>query len=272
MSDKTSYGLDTRVKIMTWNLWWRFGPWQDRQAAILETLREEDADIICVQEIWHADGKTLAGELAEALGYHHVYAEGMVMNDVGFGNAILSRWPIGDSASIDLYGREQIGEGRGAVYANVTGPRGDIPVFCTHLSHRYEHSHIRQIQTRELAEFVNSKRPWNFPPVLCGDFNAEPVSEEIRMLRGLTTCPVPDLCFVDAWNVSGDQSPGFTWSNENPYAVEEFEANRRIDYIFVGHPKYRGAGHVTECRLVGDQPVAGVMPSDHFALAAKLRY
>ncbi len=272
MAGQKSYGLETRVKVLTWNLWWKFGPWQERKPAILATLKELDADIICLQEIWNDGDGNLAADLAEALGYQHVYAESMVMNDTGFGNAILSRWSIAESDSVELFGRAESGEGRVGLYALVNGPRGDIPVFCTHLNHRYEHSHIRQKQVTDLARFVDSKRPWKFPPVLCGDFNAEPESDEMRMLVGLTTCPVEDLCFVDAWNVAGDRSDGFTWSNTNPYAVEEFEPDRRIDYILIGHPKYRGAGHVTDCVVTGDRAVDGVMPSDHFGLLAKLRY
>jgi hypothetical protein len=29
-----------RAKVMTWNIWWRFGPrWREREAALIETLR-----------------------------------------------------------------------------------------------------------------------------------------------------------------------------------------------------------------------------------------
>ena len=31
--------IDTRLRVATWNVWWRFGPWKDRQPAIAETLR-----------------------------------------------------------------------------------------------------------------------------------------------------------------------------------------------------------------------------------------
>lgn len=269
--EKKPYGLETRVKVVTWNLWWQFGPWQDRQPAIAATLRNLDADIIALQEVWH-DGKTSsAAELAAALGYPYVFEQCMVMNDTGFGNAILSRWPIVEQDVITLSGLDETGENRNAVYARIEGPRGDIPVFCTHLNYKYEQSHIRQKQVAELAQFIDSKGPWKYPPVVCGDFNAEPKSEEIRMLTGLTSCPVKDLCFVDAWNVAGD-GQGFTWSNTNAHAVGEFEQDRRIDYIFVGNPKYRGAGHVTQCVVTGVEPVNGVTPSDHYAVMANLRY
>ncbi len=102
-----------------------------------------------------------------------------------------------------LYGKNETGEGRLGLYANIAGPRGSVPIISTHLNWRFEQSHVRQRQVLDLAKFINSKRPWSFPPILCGDFNAEPDSDEIRMLKGLTTCPVEGLVFHDAWNVAG---------------------------------------------------------------------
>ena len=123
-----------------------------------------------------------------------------------------------------------------------------------------------------MARFVQRKSIKDYPPVMGGDFNAEPMSDEIRMLKGLTTCPVPDLFFRDAWDAAGSGGPGYTWDNRNAHAAEEFDPNRRIDYIFVGPPKRRTAGHIKDCRVVADQPIDGIFPSDHFAVQAELRY
>ena len=34
------------VRCLTWNVWWRFGPWEQRQAAIEATLHAEAPDIV----------------------------------------------------------------------------------------------------------------------------------------------------------------------------------------------------------------------------------
>ena len=47
--------IDTRLRVATWNVWWRFGPWAERQPAIAETLRRIDADVIALQEVWDVD-------------------------------------------------------------------------------------------------------------------------------------------------------------------------------------------------------------------------
>ena len=264
--------IPTTVKILNWNLWWRFGPWEQRQPAILKTLQKLDADVITLQEIWADDQTNQAKILASELGYHHVFTKAMTMNGVGFGNAILSRWPIANTKSKELPGHEESHEPRCVSMAEIDGPRGPLMVFNTHLNFRYEHSHIRQQQVAAIAAFVKQHAIKSYPPVLCGDFNAVPDSDEIRMLKGLTSCPVPELFFHDAWEVAGDGSIGHTWDNQNTHAAELFEPNRRIDYIFAAAPVRRTAGHIKGCRIVADQPVDGVFPSDHFAVLAELRY
>lgn len=264
--------IETRLRVLTWNIWWRFGPWEDREPAILRTLAEVDADIVALQEVWGDDAGSLAEKIAGHLGYQQVFASSMNIRGFKFGNALLSRWPIVDSDFTMLYGEAETGEGRLALFAEVEGPRGRIPAFSTHLNWKYEHSHVRQRQVADLARFVDQQRPWTYPPIVCGDFNAEPESDEIRMLTGLTTCPVDGLVFHDAWIVAGNRAEGMTWDNRNPYAVLEFEADRRLDYIFVGRPGPGGAGHVVECSLAGNEPVDGVWPSDHYAVVAGLRY
>ncbi len=264
--------IGTRLRILTWNIWWRFGPWQERRPAITATLKKHDADVIALQEVWGDETTNLARELADEMGYHHVFAPSMEISGLGLGNALLSRWPIKQHDSTSLYGKKETGEGRVAIFAEIEGPHGSIPAFCTHLNWKFEHSHIRQRQVSDLARFVDSKRPWNFPPIVCGDFNADPASDEIRMLKGLTTCPVEGLSFHDAWSVAGGTGPGVTWDNANPYVAVELEPDRRIDYIFVGWPQDRGTGHIVDCKVVGNKPLDDVWPSDHHGVLAELRY
>jgi len=264
--------IETKLRVLTWNIWWRYGPWESRRAVIVETLRQLDCDVIALQEVWQDDETNLAAELASELGYYHVFASSMEREGFGFGNAILSRWPINHSETVMLFGAEENGEGRLALFAEIDGPRGSLPFFNTHLNWKFEHSHIRQRQVADLARFVDSKNPIAFPPIVCGDFNADPGSEELRMLTGLTTCPVEGLAFHDAWIAAGSDGPGFTWNTANPYAAKVLEPNRRIDYILVGFPQVNGAGHVVGCQVVAKDPINNLYPSDHYGVLAQLRY
>lgn len=264
--------IESRLRVVSWNIWWRYGPWERRRPVIEATLRALDADVIALQEVWDDGAANLAADLAQALDRNHVYQGAEKRNGLGFGNAVLSRWPIKRTDWRPLPGQRESDEGRCVLFAELDGPRGPLQVFATHLNWRFSHSQIRQRQVTEIAQFVASKRPWGYPPIVCGDFNAEPVSDEIRMMTGQTACPTKGVVFRDAWNVAGDGSDGYTWDNANSFAQAVFEPNRRIDYIFVGEPMARGAGHVVDCRLAGNAPVDGLWPSDHFAVVAELRY
>jgi endonuclease/exonuclease/phosphatase family metal-dependent hydrolase len=264
--------IETRLRVLTWNIWWRFGPWEARQAAIVTTLRRVDADVVALQEVWaEIDGANQAELLAGELGYEHAYAPGVDDGTLAFGLAVLSRWPIVGSEARALPSLPGIDEMRVALKAEIDGPRGSFEVYTSHLNWRFDQSEVRQLQVRHLAEMVAESKDRTFPPVVCGDFNADPMADEIRMLTGRATVPVPKLVFLDAWDLAGE-GPGHTWSNANPFAARDLEPNRRIDYVLVGWPKARGAGHVVGACVEGIEPVDGVHPSDHYAVLAELRY
>jgi hypothetical protein len=72
--------------------------------------------------------------------------------------------------------------------------------------------------------------------------------------------------------VAAPPGPGHTWSNANPWATQLLWPDRRIDYIFSAAPRPGGAGHPRHADLLGTRPVNGTHPSDHYAVAASLRY
>ncbi len=271
--------VETRVRIATWNIWARYGPWEERGPHIVETLRSVDADILALQEVWEADGRNQAAEIADALGYEaHVFAPNLEIDGVRAGNAIIARWPI-IATEVRALPRDagdahdDEGEERLCVFAEVDGPRGPIQMYCAHLSWRDDHSAIRQAQVAEICRLVRERKPRTFPAVLCGDLNSEPESDEVRMLTGHAAVPVPGVMFRDAWIEAGhDRARGYTADNVNPWISGLLGRDQRIDYILVGTPKLGGVGHVVSAQLAGNNPIDGCWPSDHFAVVAELRY
>jgi endonuclease/exonuclease/phosphatase family metal-dependent hydrolase len=271
--------VSTRVRIATWNLWGRYGPWEPRAPAIEATLRHVDPDICSLQEVWEDDARSQTEEIARALGFtHHVYAANLERDGARSGNAIVSRWPIIRQEVRTLprtagNARDDENEERLAVLAEIDGPRGPIQVYCAHLSWRDDHSAIRQAQVGDICTFVRANRPRTFPPVLCGDLNAEPHSDEIRMLTGLAAVPEPGLVFRDAWLAAGNAlDDGHTCANVNPFVGPNLGRNMRIDYVMVGQPRLGGVGHVLDARLAGNAEFDNIWPSDHFAVVAEMRY
>ena len=82
---------------------------------------------------------------------------------------------------------------------------------------------------------------------------------------------MPGLVFHDAWEAAGDGEAGFTWTNANPWARQDLEPDRRIDYVFAAWPGTGGAGPRDGVPAVG-QAIDGVFPSDHLGVLAELRY
>jgi endonuclease/exonuclease/phosphatase family metal-dependent hydrolase len=262
------------LSVLTLNLWNQDGPYGKRRDRIREWIERLDPDLIGFQEALRGDSWDQVGELLEGTAYHLEHA---IASDywgepkLGFGNAVASRWPIVDRAVLKLPdggGDEQ----RVALSVTVDSPAGLVALTSTHLHWRFHHGWIRERQVVALCDFVLSRRPeGGFPPILVGDFNAEPESAEIRYVAGLQSLEGKSVHFRDAWRLAGDGGPGFTWDQRNPYTQSWLEPDRRIDYVFVGYPYLGGVGNVTACRVVCDDESAGVWPSDHFGVYAELR-
>ena len=104
MSPTTPYGplIESRVRLVTWNLWWRLGDWTARAGAITQTLEELRPDLVCLQEVWQAGAHNQAAELAERLGMVHVFAPDRTEGGIDQGVALLSRWPLTEVAHRSL--------------------------------------------------------------------------------------------------------------------------------------------------------------------------
>lgn len=264
-----SYGavLSTTVRIVTWNVWGLHGPWRERQAAIEATLQVARADVVVLTESWSKGRDSQCARLAEPLGLrHHCFSGVPAQEDEAAlsGVAVMSRWPIQRKSNYTC------GAAR-VQFAELAGPRGPLQVFGLVMdAWWFDQSEARQQAVHELLTCIDQLQNGT-PLVLCGDFNADPDSDEIRMLTGRMAAPVAGLSFYDAWEVAGSTS-GHTWSNSNPWATQLLWPDRRIDYIFSATPRVGGAGHPMYAELLGRAPVENVYPSDHYALRADLRY
>ena len=263
----------SEMRILSWNLWWRYGPWERRQGAIAATLAQAGPDVCGLQEVWAAPGENLAADLAGRLGMYWCWAVAATGSEgLSIGNAILSRWPIITNGEVRLPADGLAGEARVAVHARVEAPGGALPVFTTHLTYGPGRSQVRTAQVRALAAFIAEHATGcAYPPVVTGDLNAEPESDELRLLGGLLTAPaVPGLVLIDAWRYADPSDPGFTWDHRNGYQASTVLPDSRIDYILAGLPR-QGRGKIRSAALAGTAAADGVWPSDHFAVVADLQ-
>lgn len=263
-----------RLRVLTLNIWNRQGPWDERLRLIRREVGALEPDVIGLQEVLHHDAvpDDQAQEIARGFGYHVAFAPAWsIGGGLHMGNAILARWPIVD-AQVFALPVETDQQARALLFAAVEAPCGRVPVFNTHLSWELHHGFVRERQVAFIADCVRELAPTSgFPPVLMGDFNAEPDADEIRYLKGLTSRIGRSVFFVDAFAAAGDGSPGFTFSRSNAYALQTGEPSRRLDYIFSRGPDRERRGEALAARVVCTDAENGVFPSDHFGLYAELR-
>ncbi|MGE4086330.1 MAG: endonuclease/exonuclease/phosphatase family protein [Vicinamibacterales bacterium] len=273
--------------------------WHERRAEIIAWLDELRADVVCLEEIWSdAHHPPTARWIAErtAIDYHLAFgglalAEGLWKEPtLRFGAAVLSRWPIElhqvwrlpvdpDDAPEDrfLHGFPNV-----LLHARTAG----LDVFATHLTGAPHHGRHRCQQVLALDRLVRTvrggrdgavpfgQRQPHPPALLCGDFNAEPDSDEIRFLCGLTSLVETTTFWQDAWRVAGE-GPGLTqdWRS-HPLAARLNVHRKRIDYVFVGSPFLRmgDAGRVLRAEPAFHEPRTGVQASDHSGLVVDLAW
>lgn len=263
------------LRVMTWNLWWHFGPWERRRPLLLDTIRAVEPDVLCLQEVYSDPADDDAEHLAAELGMHQVRTDPVFWKGQSFGNAVLSRWPVERIADVQLPDRHGEPGHRRIVAGLVDSPWGPWPVASTHLEHRFDHSEARRRQLHRIMELATQWRgdpAHDLPLVVGADLNAVPDTDEIRMATGRSP-GVPGIVFSDAWEQVGD-GDGATWLRRNPYSADSAWPDRRIDYVLVSWPRPKPTGNPVRAWLTGDGDATGDgdvrWPSDHLALVVEL--
>jgi endonuclease/exonuclease/phosphatase family metal-dependent hydrolase len=266
----------SRIKIMTWNIWWRFGPhWQDRQAGLVQTLRHVDADVVALQEVWGSVTTTQAHEFANQLGMHAGFVAPSYppISDVPrapeddqilLGLGLLSRWPISKLQQVEMPARHR-SFAPVAMVATLGHPAGPLHVIiaCLEYEPAYNDDRIAQVET--LADLATDPDlDGSAPIIVAGDLNAAPTSAVLRPLSDVLT---------DAWSAGGGDPAAVTLPSSHPSApIESKELiDQRIDHIFFRPGEWAQRVSVESTMLAGE-PVDGVYPSDHRAAVCDLSW
>lgn len=244
------------MRLMTWNVWGRFGDrWREREDAIVAVVRSLQPDLVAVQEAWSTPETTQADVLGARLGLHAAFAKSRMPTDadpeVELGLAVLSRWPL---AAVQ---RHHVRGETVALHIEpaAPGPRVDFVTTC--LDWEEDHAEQRMAQAKVLDELVRDLTTRDGLVVLAGDLNAPPDHPEISLLTERMT---------DCW--SGRADAGHTYSSGNPYLGHgEWIEDHRIDYILATHRDPHRL-QVLDAGIRGLTEDNGLPPSDHYAVFA----
>jgi endonuclease/exonuclease/phosphatase family metal-dependent hydrolase len=269
--------------------------WPTRRNEIVAWLDRLQPDVVWFREIWQDESNpNTAGWIAAQMpdiGWHWCF-DGRSFGerlwpDPGllFGSAVLSRWPIEMSAYYPLPVVDDEDPFVASVPWELLHVRtAGLDVFSCHLAAAPRHGYHRRYQVLAIDDLITDARgeldatpnPGQIrdamPPILCGDFNAEPDSDEIRFLCSLAVLDGRTAFYQDAWRVAGE-GPGYTqdWRT-NSIAASLNVHRKRIDYVFVGDPFQRrdSAGRVLTAQLAFHEPLTGTLASDHTGLAVDI--
>ncbi len=265
----TPKNYDGELRIMSYNVM-LFGlyDWHNNveiKNNIIDIIIEEDADILCLQEVyWHDDGGSFnpLKQIADNYEKMYIHKEAMTKSyEVNnFGLATMSKYPIINENIINFENSFN-----GVIVSDIVIDNDTVRVFNCHmqsiqldqmdytvigtLSDTVDNYKMKLILKRimgasrqralqsDLVASEIKKSP--YPVFVCGDLNDFPLSYTyLNLSKGLK----------DTYSFKG-RFPGYTWNN--------FRIKQRIDVIFY-NSKYRCTKHkVIEKSL-----------SDHFPIIA----
>ncbi|MEY4754976.1 MAG: hypothetical protein RJA44_2651 [Pseudomonadota bacterium] len=144
---------------------------------LCQGVAELDADLVFLQEVrlfHHRDARRFApgwpaqgqADFLAPDGYVPVYRSNAVTRHGEHGNALLSRWPVGEIGHHDV--SDHRFEQRGLLHVPVRWQGLEIHAIVAHFGLIHA-SRLRQ--ARRLAEYLHNAVPADAPVVVAGDFN-----------------------------------------------------------------------------------------------------
>lgn len=228
-------GQNAFITVMTYNIHRGIG--KDGKldlARIYDTISRSNADIVALQEVERYSIRTGFQDqieyLADKLSMYFVYGKSMNILNGQYGNAILSKYPIGDYRLEQLPSR---GESRTMLQADLDINGKRFVIYTTHLGlDRAE----RKVQIERIKELIQNTESLH---ILTGDFNS--TSEELSILYDK---------YIDS-AVHSKKQEDITFKND--------ESGSRIDYLLLSD----------KLKLL-DYAVRQSDASDHFPVVSKI--
>jgi len=202
------------MRLFSWNIHKGIGG-RDRRYSltrIIDCIEAENPDIICLQEVdrhvrrsRHDDQPRL---LARSFRCHAVFQANVPVGDGGYGNLVLSRWPIESRHRIHL--RQAARKPRGAQLLLVDTPEGLLHLVHTHLglAERERHWQMQRLLGHMLFRSADT-----LPSMIVGDFNdwRDSLASGALATNGFTQVTSPPAKFrsFPAWLAVGALDKAF---------------------------------------------------------------
>ena len=219
---------DRTITIISANLWhdWpKHRNFMNRLESFSGMVRDENADVVLLQEVSRRTDFHVDRWLSERLGMAHVYSRANGHEaGIGFeeGLAVLSRFPIQSLYLQQLGSSANIFVHRLAMGARVLSPWGPFAAISVHLGILKSHN-TRQIA--HLYTWINSVLG-GLPGIIGGDFNTHENTPRMTRLR---------FNWLDTFRSMHPDADGTT--HELCTSQGKVLRRSRLDYIFLRHGK-----------------------------------
>jgi endonuclease/exonuclease/phosphatase family metal-dependent hydrolase len=245
----------TSLRVATLNIRNLADRWDERLPLLLADMSALQPDVLGMQEVVYP---LQQDRLIGAAGEGRYEAFRAWAGRPEYGNAMLVRWPLADTASdVD---RLELGLARSALRLVVAVGAARVLLVDTHLHHLPDDEALRDEQVATLLSWLEAA-PASDAQVVVGDFNAEPHEPAARRMR--------DAGFRSAYAAANGADPDVTWPSGLQAPGMDTDGDPGcLDYIWL-----RGSVRAASARLAFDRPAVGdptLYPSDHLGLVAEL--
>jgi endonuclease/exonuclease/phosphatase family metal-dependent hydrolase len=241
----------SHVRVMTYNVHSCIGTdGRHDPRRIARVIAHYHPDIIALQELDagnpRSGGTHQAMRIAELLRLEYHFHAVREADDSGFGNAILSRFPLKvlRAGGLPAKAARRGSETRGALWVEADADGIPVQILNTHLG-LWPRERLEQARALAGPRWLGGRRR-EIPLIVCGDLNCGPGSPAYAALR-------QDL--FDCQLQLKNHRPRNTWFTGFPLA--------RLDHIFVGAPLRARQIHIPSFHLAR-------AASDHFPLVADI--
>lgn len=189
------------MKLMQLNLWMG-----KLSRTFLPLIEAEQPDVLCLQEVFSApeikvgfitpDNMFNSLELVQGLGYQHTYFSPVFNTTyagfrVGFGNAIVSKFPLSDTQTIFTNGalmsnvdfNNYAFNTRNMQVAHVQTDQGSLALI-NHHAHWEKDPLGSPVSTARMQLVADIAKQQSGPTLVVGDFNVTPESPTMRVFDG----------------------------------------------------------------------------------------
>jgi endonuclease/exonuclease/phosphatase family metal-dependent hydrolase len=142
-----------------------------RLERIIQVIEDQNPDVICLQEVDRNVARTHHDDqpryfLEAFCTAAHLYQLNVKLRSGGYGNLVLSRWPLQAHHQVSLRLKQR--KPRGAQMAVIDSPEGALHLVHWHLGLA---EHERHWQVQHLLEHHLFRQQAHLPTLIVGDFN-----------------------------------------------------------------------------------------------------